>query len=464
MATELDWLFNLQSRSIVAPAGYGKTELLAKAAAYYPSSLILTHTHAGVHAITARIKRLGIPKERVTVDTIASWAGRYAHAFPKLANHPPQNPRTGAEWNQLYQGALNVLSNPVAQRIVQASYDRIYIDEYQDCEGFQHAIANTLACIVPTIIFGDPMQGIFEFVESRISLGGSVVQSFPVAYELDQPHRWNTCNPELGLWISQVRHKLMTGEPIDLRQGPISYRQAANAFDMSVFIEGNDERVGSTAAIHCRRGICDNLAKATKGFFQAIEEMAGARLIQFGQHWDTAQNASQRVGVLNALLDDAMSRNVPRAQLPDNLHEFNARRQAAWNQFGITGSAENAGEVLTLEKAHPFSRTHRGELLNDARRALVEVAFGRSESLTLACQQARRRLSHTGLSPVKRVISTPLLLKGLEFDHVIIPDAGHFLNERYASAKLFYVAISRARHALAISSANPVLQFPRPTL
>ncbi|WP_328804914.1 MULTISPECIES: hypothetical protein [unclassified Pseudomonas] len=29
---------------------------------------------------------------------------------------------------------------------------------------------------------------------------------------------------------------------------------------------------------------------------------------------------------------------------------------------------------------------------------------------------------------------------------MLIPDAAHFLTERFASAKLFYVAISRARH------------------
>jgi DNA helicase-2/ATP-dependent DNA helicase PcrA len=463
MSSDLDWLFNLSCRSIVAPAGYGKTELLAKAAAYFPRSLILTHTHAGVHAISDRVKRLGIPKEQVAIDTIASWASRYAYAFPIIANHPPKNPR-GVEWNQVYQGALNVLSNPIAQRIVQSSYDRIYIDEYQDCESFQHTIAKTLARIVPTLIFGDPMQGIFEFVESKISWSAEVVPSFPVAYELTEPHRWNTCNPTLGAWIADVRQRLLAGSPIDLRQGPINYRAAANAFDMSLFFEGIDERHGSTAAIHCRRGICDKLARTSRGAYQAIEEMAGARLIQFGQQWDASENAWQRIAALNALLDDAMARDIDQPAAVDNLYDLNVRRQAAWDKFGLTGSAESAADVLSHEKAHPLSRTHRGELLSDARRALVEVSFGRSDCLTVACQQARQRLSHTGRAPTKRVVSTPLLLKGLEFDHVLIPDATHFSNERFACAKLFYVAISRARYTLSISSSSPILQFPKPIL
>ena len=85
MESDFNWLMGLNARSVVAPAGHGKTELLARAAAQGQRTLILTHTHAGVHAIGARIKRMGIAKDSITIDTIASWASRYAYAFPKLA-------------------------------------------------------------------------------------------------------------------------------------------------------------------------------------------------------------------------------------------------------------------------------------------------------------------------------------------------------------------------------------------
>ncbi|WP_299832993.1 ATP-binding domain-containing protein [Pseudomonas sp.] len=70
----------------------------------------------------------------------------------------------------------------------------------------------------------------------------------------------------------------------------------------------------------------------------------------------------------------------------------------------------------------------------------------------------------TGRATVARTISTPLLLKGLEFDHVLIPDAEHYVKQKTAAAKSFYVAISRARHSLTISSKTPILQFPLPNL
>jgi len=45
-----------------------------------------------------------------------------------------------------------------------------------------------------------------------------------------------------------------------------------------------------------------------------------------------------------------------------------------------------------------------------------------------------------------------------------VPDAAHFNRERDQGtrAKLFYVAISRARSSLVISSSSPALSFPIP--
>jgi DNA helicase IV len=74
----------------------------------------------------------------------------------------------------------------------------------------------------------------------------------------------------------------------------------------------------------------------------------------------------------------------------------------------------------------------------------------------------RRRTSVTGRRLPKRTVSTPLLLKGLEFDHVVIPDASAFQREQQAQAKLFYVAISRATRSLTIAAPSRWLRFPVP--
>ncbi|KJU79190.1 hypothetical protein N619_13825 [Ectopseudomonas oleovorans] len=453
----------LSRRAVVAPAGHGKTELIAKVAALGKRTLVLTHTHAGVHAIRSRLKRMHVPSEAVVVDTIASWARRYVQAFPGRSGRPELHP-SKPNWDDVYLGAVSILQSPVIQKVIKSSYDRALIDEYQDCDQYQHDIAMWLSCIVPTVVFGDPMQGIFEFVENKISWGATVESSFIPAFELQVPHRWTNANAELGRWIADARQKLMNGHSIDLRDGPINYIQSNDAFDMSLFFDGYESRSGTTAAINCWRNTCDLLAKSTKGAFQAIEEIAAKRLMTFAEIWDMPDSTPfARSEALRSLVDDAMTRATPSVERHSD-PVLDIKIYAAWAKLSIGGSAVDALDVLTLERSHPLSRTFRGELMTDTRRALSELVEGRHHSLAAASEAVRQRLSLTGRAPVARTISTPLLLKGLEFDHVLIPDAMHYVKQKTAAAKLFYVAISRARYSLTISSKTPILQFPPPNL
>lgn len=93
-----------------------------------------------------------------------------------------------------------------------------------------------------------------------------------------------------------------------------------------------------------------------------------------------------------------------------------------------------------------------------------DVASGRSMSMTEAANRVRHRISMAGRRLPRRTVSTPLLLKGLEFDHVVVPNASHFAGERQAQAKLFYVAISRATRSLTITSQESRMLLPRPDL
>ena len=253
-------LISLGNAAIVAPAGHGKTEIIANIAALGRRALILTHTHAGVHAIRSRMKRLGVHHSAVAVDTIAGWCMRYAHAFPGVAKPPTDLPKNNIEWEQLYQGAALALRVTAVRAVVAASYDRILIDEYQDCGGSQHSLAIILSSIVPTLIFGDPMQGIFEFAGATLKWESEIHLSFPLAGTLKTPHRWNGKNPALGEWIAETRVKLMRGEAIDLADPRITYRESDNAFDMATLFESIDGKEGSFAAIHCNKRVCYGLA------------------------------------------------------------------------------------------------------------------------------------------------------------------------------------------------------------
>lgn len=460
---EAEVLHAIGNAAIVAPAGHGKTEIIANIAALGQRALILTHTHAGVHAIRARLKRRGVSSQKVSVDTIAGWAMRYAHAFPKSAQ-PPAGVPQGAEWDQLYRGARNSLSVTAVRDVVASSYDRILIDEYQDCHGLQHDLAVTLSTIIPTLIFGDPMQGIFEFAGATLRWNDEIHEQFPLAATLETPHRWANKNPELGMWIAEAREKLLRGEPIDLHDPRIIFRESHDTFDMGTLFDGIHSKEGSFAAIHCRKGLCYQLAKAASGGYQAIEEIAAARLQQFAEQWDSAEDEQQRQKAVRSLLDDCFQKKkLVEGQQPDSetVVVSNSIRQA------LPGLAEGNGaaaavEIMRLSRRLPLWKLFRGELWRDAEKSLIEVAMDRADCMLTATANIRQRTNKTGRKLPTRTVSTPLLLKGLEFDHVVIPDASHFARESRAQAKLFYVAISRATRSLTISSNNRWLKLPMP--
>jgi DNA helicase-2/ATP-dependent DNA helicase PcrA len=172
--------------------------------------------------------------------------------FP-ASGHPPAGMPSGAEWSALRQNALNVLKISAVRDVVRSSYDRILIDEYQDCDPGQHALAIALSEIVPTIVFGDPMQGIFEFANARLRWQRDVYPIFRSRSNWKSSRRWQKKNPALGAWIAETRQRLIRGERIDLDSGPVTFRYTDEAFDMGAFFEGIGDREGTSAAIHCRR-------------------------------------------------------------------------------------------------------------------------------------------------------------------------------------------------------------------
>jgi DNA helicase-2/ATP-dependent DNA helicase PcrA len=389
---------------------------------------------------------------------------RYVHAFPSVAKPPDGMPKNGHEWEQLYRGAALALGVSAVREVVAASYDRILIDEYQDCGGSQHALAIALSSIVPTVIFGDPMQGIFEFSGATLEWTNDIHPYFPFAGTLETPHRWHAKNPDLGAWIAETRDKLMCGEFIDLADPRITYRESDKAFDMGALFDGIDAKEGSVAAIHCNKSICYKLAKATGGGYQAIEEMASNRLREFAEAWDGASDARSRWQAFASLLSDCIKKAPGEvgSQGDQNDADVNGAFKIAALGLKKGDGLQAARELLALSRKHPRWRLFRNELWRDTERALLDVSSGRCETVLDALNGMRQRVSMSGRKLPKRTVSTPLLLKGLEFDHVVLVDATHYAKETKAQAKLFYVAISRATQSLTIASSERYLRFPVP--
>lgn len=168
MPVELD-LLAIERGSVTAPAGCGKTELIAAAAGLYTGErplLILTHTNAGVVALRTRLRRAGVPASRTRVATLDGWAMRLIKTFPARSGHAPERlliRNARQDYPAIREAARSLLASGHLDRVMHATYGRLIVDEYQDCGLPQHQMVCELSRQLPTCVLGDPMQAIFGF-------------------------------------------------------------------------------------------------------------------------------------------------------------------------------------------------------------------------------------------------------------------------------------------------------------
>ena len=207
------------------------------------------------------------------------------------------------------------------------------------------------------------------------------------------------------------------------------------------------------------------LARATSGGFQAIEEMAAGRLQRFALAWDSSPENADRLAAVKSLIEECILKKQPKdGEGPDPEDEaiavdMNTIAKTLGDGLGATALRK----IFGLARKRPRWRIFRGEIWRDAERAIAELESGRCETMGEAAASIRQRMTNSGRRMPTRTVSTPLLLKGLEFDHVIIPNVAHFAQEDSAQAKLFYVAISRATRSLTIASSERILRLPKPS-
>lgn len=224
---EID-LLAIDRGMVTAPAGCGKTHLIAEALTRHGGNkpiLVLTHTNAGVVALRGRLDRAGVRSTAYRLSTIDGWAMRLISTFPQRSGHDPdllKLARPATDYPYIRVAAAKLLKADHINDVLKASYARLIVDEYQDCSIRQHAVVAYAAQTLPTCVLGDPMQAIFGFgVDDLATWDEQVRGYFPLAGELATPWRWINAGAEpLGRWLLEVRGNLLRGEPVDLRTAP----------------------------------------------------------------------------------------------------------------------------------------------------------------------------------------------------------------------------------------------------
>lgn len=466
MGTDAQRIAEARRSSLIAPAGFGKTYLIAEAVTNHCKGrqLLLTHTHAGVRAMRSRLDDMGCSRSRFHVETISGWALRYAAAYPRLSGICDPQPTSSTDWRSVYLGAARVLESEALAYVVQCSYHGAFVDEYQDCTGTQHALVLRLADLLPCRILGDPMQGIFDFEGDPIDWETDVDGQFKPLEPLQTPHRWQDRNDGLGRWLTWARLQLEAGAALDLRQLPrgIHWRPLDPEAQRTACY-GSARYIGTVVAIHegSKDAACHFLARRLRGLFQCMEPVDCKELYEWARRIDEATGAVRATllidfasccltkvkGELATIRKRLREGVLRRGRLKKHIDVLEALRSVA-----TSSSLAPAIAALDCIRRVPGAILFRRELWDAFKRSLIEFESGDHVTIADAAWKVRDITRRAGRPAEERTVSRTLLVKGLEFDHAIVLDADSL------DKKQLYVALTRASRSLTILSKAPSLE------
>ena len=464
---EID-IFRARLGSITAPAGCGKTQLIADSLSQHTDNkpvLVLTHTNAGVNALRARLQRGGVPSSAYRVSTIDGFAMRLAAKFPlraglnarvlELANPNADYPAIRSAVHGLLRAGH--ISDPIA-----STYSRLLVDEYQDCNISQHAIVCSIAQTLPTCVLGDPMQAIFGFRDPLVHWEREAQAAFPPIGALQTPWRWQLAGMDaLGTWLLQVRALLQAGQSVDLRRAPegVQWIRLTQGTEVQQRLlaarteapnrDGRVLVVGDPINTNGRHQLTMQTPGAT-----SVEAVDLRDLVNFARRFDLASpNAlRQLVEFATSLMTGVDATNLlarvetirsGRALKPPTLAE------TAAVTFMSVPSYTTSIDLLQSLADKPGVRVYRPELLHCCISALR--AAGVAGGFIGAAIQARERNRHQGRPLGRRAVGSTLLLKGLEADVAVV------LEPERMTAQHLYVALTRGARLIVVCSSTPFL-------
>jgi len=470
---EID-LLSVFRGSVTAPAGCGKTHLIAQSLARYTNSrpiLVLTHTNAGVASLRGRFDRMGIAAKAYRLATIDGWSMKAASMFPARSGLDPavlKLETPALDYPAIREAAVRLLASGALDESLKSTYAHLIVDEYQDCSVLQHSLIFYLSIVLPTCVLGDPMQAIFGFKGNPLIEWKTVQSHFTDAGTLSTPWRWRNMGTEpFGHWLLGVRESLRTGIAVDLRNAPDNVTwlpiDASNPHPSRLKAAQTNAptRDGSVLVI------CDSmdksgqqeLASQTPGAVTA-EAVDMADLLKFARYFSLGTPAF----ALQQLLSFAQSvmTSCGIAELNrriDTLTRGTARTPAspievAALTFLSSASYATAEELLYAMRDGAGVRLFRPSIFFAALAALRSAAHG-GVSLLEAFSRVREEGRQVGRPLPRKAIGSTLLFKGLEAEVGVVTDA------RSLDAKNLYVAMTRGSLALVVCNPTPFLNPAR---
>jgi superfamily I DNA/RNA helicase len=392
---------------------------------------------------------------------------RFAAAFPRRSDLGTREPR-GEEWPAVYAAAAQLVRGGFVTGVLKASYQRLLVDEYQDCTVEQHALILALSQYLPTCIFGDPLQAIFGFRNEQLANWKTVTTDFPQIGALEEPWRWKRVeNDKLGSWLIGIRDQLEQLNRVDLAEAPKCVSRIIPRSSTKQDLLKAHMSAGRSVKLHGAETLIvigDKASELIRGSLaaklkcSAIEPVACHTLGSFLKQIEVC-TARDRLSAVLKLAAGAMS-GLAKADFERRV----IRLAGGWKPRKKLTEAERAAlDVLASnELAHVLSLLQclrrqpgvvpfRRELLSAVQNTLSLVVRGEHSTLADAAWHVQNKMRHAGRRLAQRSVGSTLLVKGLQFDHAII------VAPEKMSRNDLYVALTRASRTITVVSATPTL-------
>lgn len=487
----ISFFLSFDKSLLISPAGYGKTYTIAECVKNVEGkSLILTHTHAGIASIKKKLNSINISKEGYQVETITSYAQKYVRSY-YTGEIPEQDDNN--YWKFVLEQAENIFRISHIKDVIQSSYKKLFIDEYQDCTISQHKMILALADILPVHILGDPLQGIMEFGEELVDFYTDL-NDFEQIPELTIPYRWyqEGNNKELGDYLKETRQLLLNSEEIHLKKSiqsqPIFHKtnedilskeftsNSRNLYKQQIqnilklehnslliilpeynngqrLLGGINDRVKIKSQIDYSNQLYLLEAIDDKSFYSTaktiddlIFKISTARK-KIKKIKDFLEKLFNKTEINNWLNDDCIKnkRSEEDKLQAKRLEEF-------INSFIASPCTKNIYSLIAFCKEKLNFKIKRYPLYKSIMDCLLTEEA--NKSVYQAMVKHKNKIRRVGRKVEGKCIGTTALTKGLEFDTVVILDAHNFKD-----SKNLYVALTRASKNLIIFSKQEKIKY-----
>ena len=412
----------------------------------------------GFRVTFTRLRAFNVTGPDIRVSTLDSWAKALVEAFPSLAGYETCDE---VNWDHIRMSALQLLANSHVQRILCASYGRVVVDEYQDCNLAQHALVMALSDLCPAVILGDPLQAIFTFGGSLVDWQADLA-NFPQVQVPVFPWRWHQRNELLGEFLTDVRLRLENGQPINLAGSPVGWRANSPTETYGACMNAAG-LPGDVVVLRKWPHEVPGLARRLGGAFGVMEELEAKLLSDLAdalQH--PTKTGLQKAVALLQFVRDCFS------NLPAGVAAKQATMEGgSFPGFQVTSALgpllvalrncaeepESAQRVaIVFDAADALEATIiRREAWHEMRRAVKRWRDGSSADVAAAVREVRDHTRIVGRRAERRVVSRVVLVKGQQFQNCVVVGADDLTRCE------LYVAMTRPTHRLVVVSNSPTL-------